>query len=159
MLKAVVSAILNMLSGYGHKDPFIDFINNAINDIASMRVGYCMMKELPIKQWVSEHCLALARVFLYVFGHYTKRFGPSANSNRREDWKRDVTCLQQMVNSFHVMAASLMSRDNVEVNVIERNIKIFLSCCKEFGSTVLKNPFWETKVRLRCHVMVFNVIN
>ena len=64
-----------------------------------------------------------------------------------------------MVNSFHVMAVSLMSRDNVEVSVIERNIKIFLSCCEEFGSTVMKNPFWETKtkVRLRCYVMVFNM--
>jgi hypothetical protein len=73
----------------------------------------------------------------FCFGFYIFTMQPTGNGIVDED----ILCLQQFVNSFSMMIASLMRIDEgVTSAMLDNNIKIFLSslhlCEKELGQKI-----------------------
>ena len=148
--KALMSTLRCFMKRYGHGTDFENFINPFILDIASFRLDYCVLKKTPDTLWVSENYLAMARIFPWAYGLYCLNFRPSTESMVHDEttFRDEVLLMEQLINTFSVMVANLMSRDtnyaNKERNILEKQIKIFLTTCSNF-STQCDGPTWETK--------------
>lgn len=94
-----------------------------------------MLKPLPDTLWVSENYIGLARVLPWVYGNYTLNFKPSANSTVSipEEWSKQARAMERLMNAFNAMVSVLMSRDEVNIDLVEQRIKVFLTTCNQFG--------------------------
>ena len=98
------------------------------------------MKKTPDTLWVSENYLAMARIFPWAYGLYCLNFRPSAESMVHDatTFRDEVLLMEQLINTFSVMVANLMSRDtnyaNKERDILEKQIKIFLTTCSNFST-------------------------
>ena len=68
--KALMSTLSCFMKHYGHGATFENFINPFLQDIASFRLEYCVMKKIPDTLWVSENYVGMARIFPWAFGLY-----------------------------------------------------------------------------------------
>ena len=138
------------MNHYGHGAGFEDFINPFITSIGLFRLDYCVMAKMPDTLWVSENYLAIARIFPWVYGLYSLNFKPSDNSKVHDSnvFSDEITLMKQIINSFSVMVANLMSRDMTyaeeERDKLDKQIKIFLTTCRNF-SEKFGGPSWQTK--------------
>ena len=56
-----------------------------------------------------------------------------------------MLAIRQLLNALHVMISLLMSPRNVKPDIIDRHIKIFLSCCDRFSKSYYErgtDAFW-----------------
>ena len=96
-------------------------------------------------QWLSENCLAFARVFPFIIGLYCLNFKPNESSDKATAWMADALALLRLANAFYVMISALMSLDeHPDIQMLDRKIRIFLTCCDKFGKQLGIN-FWENK--------------
>lgn len=145
--KALVACFASFITGYSDLTAFHDDINPFLQDIASFRLDYCMMKTLPNTLWVSENYLALARILPWVCGYYCSNFKPKETSRAHcsQQWKRQVDAFQQLFNAYSVMVSALMSRDEPNYEVLDQQIKIFLSTCARMDGVISGSSFWAEK--------------
>jgi len=133
-----------VMSGEDKKGPFEDIINPYLIDIADLRLDWLHMKQLPKTQWLAEDELGFARIMLFVYGQFFLNVPLKRNSNTT---KGTFLSIRQMIVALHVMIALLMSPVDPVVNVIDRHIKIFLSCCQRFTHLYYHanhEPFWSS---------------
>jgi len=163
-----MSVLYRFLKKYKHGSGFDEFANTYLADVAAFRLDYCMSKQVPDGQWVSENYLAYVRMFGFIYGSYCEKFKPSQgdrwnNSVQWSEWDRDVLWMQRLVNAFSVMMAALMSPDpNPDPHLLDRKIRLFLTMCHRFGVRVLgesdENYFWELKGKSMCRFTVKYII-
>ena len=120
-------------------------MNCYLKDIMKFRLDYCVLKQLPKKNWISENHVGLARILPFVIGQYFLYFDPE---KRVETTSDHVIWLKRLVNSLHVMIALLMTKEKVDTVKMDAHIKIFLTCCHRFSKLVGVEEaagFWESK--------------
>ena len=146
--KALVACFASFITGYSDLTAFHDDINPFLEDIASFRLDYCVMKTLPNTLWVSENYIALARILPWVFGYYCANFKPKQSSNAHcsQQWQIQVDAFQQLFNAYSVMVSTLMSRDKPDYDILDQQIKIFLTTCTRLDAVLTGDTsFWAEK--------------
>ena len=110
---------------------------------SSLKLEWLKPGDLPAKQWASENYIAMARLLPFAFGFYCNRFDPYRGGVSYNQ----IVLFQRLINSFSMMIALLMRIDYVEEVVLERAIKLFLSCwsyCENsFGRSFTRNEINE----------------
>jgi len=139
----VARVMLAMEDAFAKEDrrgPFEDLINPYLLDIQELILDWLHMKPLPKTQWLAEDELGFSRILTFVYGQFFLNIKLRGSSNTT---KGALLSTRQMLIALHVMIALLMSPTDPAVDLIERHIKVFLSCCHRF--TVL----FMTKTKLR----------
>ena len=111
------------------KESFEEMVNPYLLDIQALRLDWVHMKQLPKTQWLAEDELGFSRIMLFVYGQFFLNVKLSASTNTT---KGALLSMRQMLISLQVMVALLMSPEDPDVDLIDRHIKIFLSCCHRF---------------------------
>ena len=126
------------------KTTFEDIANPHLAEIGSLRLDWLHVKTLPKKQWLAEDELGYSRICCFVYGQFFLNVSLRETSNTT---KGTWLAMRQMIASMHVMIALLMSPRDPMVSVIDRHIKLFLSCCNRFTHLFYDQnsiPFWAT---------------
>lgn len=124
---------------------FEDHVNTHLNDIASKRLGWCKIRSLPKKQWLAEDVLGFSRIMPFVYGQF---FLNCKSTNITRSSSDSLAAIKQTVNALHVMISMLMSYRDINVDLIDDHIKIFLSCCDRLSQLEegdKDDPFWLNK--------------
>ena len=124
------------------KESFEEMVNPYLLDIQALRLDWVHMKQLPKTQWLAEDELGFSRIMLFVYGQFFLNVKLSASTNTT---KGALLSMRQMLISLQVMVALLMSPEDPDVDLIDRHIKIFLSCCHRFTQLFYdkdEEPFW-----------------
>ena len=149
--KAVLKCMNRFMKSYGHGAAFEALINPLLEDLAGFHVDYCQTKTLPDSNWISDNCIALARIFPWVYGIYCINSKPS--DDKKQEFQAEITIIQQLINSYYVMISALMYRapedeDRVSferrVEIIDQKIKVFLSLCSRLSGKI-DDQFWEKR--------------
>ena len=146
--KALVACFATFITSYTDLTAFYKDINPFLVDIASFRLDYCMLKTLPDTLWVSENYVGLTRIFPWVFGYYCAEFKPkeSSKAHCHQTWQGQVDAIQQLINSYSVMVSALMSRNEPDFDILDQQIKIFLTTCDKLVSVLPEaKSFWAEK--------------
>ena len=117
-------------------------VNPYLKEIASLRLDWMHVKELPKTQWLAEDDLGFSRIMAFVYGQFFLNMTLRETTNTT---KSTLLAMRQMIVSLQVMIALLMSLKDPDVNVIDRHIKLFLSCCHRFCQVYYNDdhtPFW-----------------
>ena len=124
------------------KTPFEDIVNPHLAELQSLRLDWLHVKTLPKRQWLAEDELGFSRVAPFVYGQFFLNVPLRETSTTSEGaWLG----LRQLLASMHVMIAMLMSPRDPTISVIDRHIKLFLSCCNRFAHLFYDRgslPFW-----------------
>ena len=140
----IMLAFEEFLKDEDRKTPFEDLVNPYLLDIATLRLDWMHAKQLPKTQWLAEDELGFSRILTFVYGQFF------LNMKLRETTttsKAALLAIRQMVVSLQVMVALLMSPRDPAVVVIDRHIKLFLSCCHRFCQLYYSDdtaPFWAS---------------
>ena len=81
---------------------------------------------------------------VFVYGQFFLNMTLAESTNTT---KSALVSIKQMIVSLNVMIALLMSPKDPVVHIIDRHIKLFLSCCHRFCQLYYhnnKDPFWAT---------------
>lgn len=110
------------------KTKFNQHFSKLLQEINLLRLEWIKCAELPNTQWASENYIAVARIFSFLIGFYCHHFDP-CNGGITFD---NMYHLRRLSNSFQLMIASLMRVDDaVTPEMLDNNIKLFLSCWNE----------------------------
>ena len=111
-------------------------------ELAALRLDWCKVKPLPKKQWLAEDELGFSRIIPFIYSQFFLNLPLPESTNTSKD---SLKCLQQMIHALNVMICMLMSPRDPTPSVIDRHIKIFLSCCHRFAVSyydISVEPFW-----------------
>ena len=155
LFEGLVKTVIDLLSLYlkYHKkwSKFAKVVNEILNDISSLHVGYCVIDtfsnedDLKTGGWLAENYLGFSRIMVVIIGHLDD-FIQSQELGFIE--------IQAMFQALFALLSVLMSDTQYQINVIENHIKIFLSIChsyeKDIGFEKNKSgnnvyPFWYNK--------------
>ena len=103
------------------------------------------MKTLPKTLWLAEDELGFSCILLFAYGQFFLNIKLREGSNIS---KGTLLSMRQMLIALSVMVALLMLPKEPIVDVIDRHITIFLSCCQRFNSLYYDGndePFWSWK--------------
>ena len=142
IVATIMSAMEDVFVVEKKKEPFEDLVNPYLLDIQSLRLDWLHLKQLPKTQWLAEDELGFSRIMVFIYGQYFLNIKLRQSSNSS---KGALLSMRQMIISLQVMVALLMSPEDPDVDLIDRHIKIFLSCCHRFTQLFYdKNntPFW-----------------
>ena len=92
--------------------------------------------------WLAEDELRFSRIMTFVYGQFFLNVKLRETTNTT---KNTLLVLSQLLVSLQVVTALLMSPHEHAVEVINRHIKVFLSCYHRFCQlhyAVDKVPFW-----------------
>ena len=81
---------------------------------------------------------------VFVYGQFFLNMTLAESTNTT---KSALVSIKQMIVSLNVMIALLMSPKDPVVHIIDRHIKLFLSCCHRFCQLYYhddQDPFWAT---------------
>ena len=121
---------------------FEDVVNPYLLEIQALRLDWLHMKSLPKTNWLAEDELGFSRISSFVYGLFF------LNVPLRDTSTISRGCLlsiRQMLSALMVMVALLMSPRDPAIMLIDRHIKIFLSCCQRFCDLyfeINEPPFW-----------------
>jgi len=139
----LVNFMFSMMTKASRKSKFEDEFSPIMSKASSLKLEWLKPGDLPAKQWASENYIAMARLLPFAFGFYCNRFDPYRGGVSYNQ----IVLFQRLINSFSMMIALLMRIDYVEEVVLERAIKLFLSCwsyCENsFGRSFTRNEINE----------------
>lgn len=117
--------IIGVMARARRRTAFEERFGSVQKEMKDLKLEWLKSGELPATQWASENYIAMARVLPFAFGFYCNGFNAIAGGIT----EGMILSVQQLVNAFSMMIASLMRVDgDIKTTVIERHIKIFLSC-------------------------------
>ena len=125
----IILAMENVFTDEGRQTPFENLVNSHLQEIASLRLDWMHVKQFPKTQWLTEHELGFSRIMPFVYGQLFLNVTLKETPNTT---KFALLSMRQMVVSLQVMIALILSPKDLDVNVIDRHIKLFLSCCHRF---------------------------
>lgn len=103
---------------------FEKFANEYLLEIESFRLVWCRLRKLPKALWLAEDILGYSRIMPFIYGLFFKnnfKFRSSDDSTRK--------CIQQLLNSLHVMISTLMNPStSSDVDKIDSYIRVYLTC-------------------------------
>ena len=140
-----VSVMEDFITDHGLTQQFERLANHYLQDIQSLRLEWCKMKQLPKTQWLAENELGYARVMPFICGLFFHNLELPKRTCTRP---ATVTVVKQMFHSLHVMVCILMSPRDPGPTEIDGHVKVFLSCCHRFARSYYATdavPFWSTK--------------
>jgi hypothetical protein len=124
----LLSLVQKVMAKSRRKAKFNEEFTKIISEIMRYKLDWLKVKPLPATQFASENYVAIARLFPFLLGFYVSAFNPYGNGVTT----RHIQLLTQVINSYSVMIASLMrSDDEVTASLLDRDIKLFLSCLNE----------------------------
>ena len=132
----------NVFTDEARQTPFENLVNPHLQEIVSLRLDWMHVKQFPKTMWLAEDELGFSRIMPFVYGQFFLNMTLRETSNTT---KSTLLSMRQMIVSLQVMIALLMSPKDPDVNVIDRHIKIFLSCCHRFCQVYYNDdhkPFW-----------------
>ena len=138
----IMLAMEDVFTDEDRKTPFENLVNPYLQDIVHLRLDWMHVKELPKTQWLAEDELGFSRIMAFVYGQFFLNMTLRETSNTTES---ALLAMRQMLVSLQVMIALLMSPTDPDVNVIDRHVKLFLSCCHRFCQVYYDEdhtPFW-----------------
>ena len=100
------------------------------------------MRPLPKTLWLAKDELGFSRIMTFVYGQFFLNIQLRETTNTT---KNSLLALRQLLVSLQMVTALLISPREHAVEVIDRHIKVFLSCCHPFCQlhyAVGKVPFW-----------------
>ena len=89
------------------------------------------VKQLPKTQWLAEDELGFSQIMAFIYGQFFF-FLKMTLKESATTTKSALLASRQMIVSLQVILALLMSPKDPALNVIDRHIKLFLSCCHRF---------------------------
>ena len=126
------------------KTEFENPVNPHLLEIASLRLDWLHMKPLPKTQWLAEDELGFSRISVFAYGLFFANIKLRGNSNTSTG---ALLAMRQMIVAMWVMVALLMSPRDPVIELIDRHIKVFLSCCHRYSHLFYSAdtvPFWAT---------------
>lgn len=124
---------------------FEEHANVYLKEISDMRLDWCKVKKLPKKQWLAEDVLGLSRIMPFIYSQFFFNLSIPESSDTTED---TLHAIRQLLNALHVMTSLLMSKREIDPDIIDQHIKIFLSCCDRLSESHYgrhDNVFWVEK--------------
>jgi hypothetical protein len=119
-----------VFAGEAKQAPFEDLINPYLLSIQELRLYWLHVKTLPKTLWLAEDELWFSRILLFAYGQFFLNIKLREGSNIS---KGTLLSMCQMLIALSVMVSLIMSPKDPIVDVIDRHIKIFLSCCQRFN--------------------------
>ena len=126
------------------KTEFENLVNPHLLEIASLRLDWLHLKPLPKTQWLAEDELGFSRISVFAYGLFFANIKLRGNSNTSTG---ALLAMRQMIVAMWVMVALLMSPRDPVIELIDRHIKVFLSCCHRYSHLFYSAdtvPFWAT---------------
>jgi hypothetical protein len=123
---------------------FDDVVNPHLSEIKSMRLDWLHIKNLPKTQWLAEDELGFSRIACFIYGQFFLNVTLRDATNTTPLTRK---LLRQMIVAMHVMIALLMTPRDPVLDIIDRHIKLFLSCCDRFSKAYYVKdtvPFWAS---------------
>lgn len=108
------------------KTEFEHLVNPYLLEIASLRLDWLLMEPLLQAHWLAEDKLGFTWILVFVYGRFFANIKLRDNSNTLPG---ALLVMRQMIVSMWVMLVLLMSPRNARIELIDRHIKVFLSCC------------------------------
>ena len=111
-------------------ESFCKFANPILDDIASFRLSYLKVKQLPKAAWIGENCLTFSRIMPYLYVLYLMNIplcDPDSESSSLEKVKITVKFMLCLLNSFQCLMAIYMGMSIPSEEVINDHIKLFMS--------------------------------
>lgn len=145
IIATIMKVMEEVFAGEARQVPFEDLINPYLLSIQELRLDWLHVKTLPKTLWLAEDELGFSRILLFAYGQFFLNIKLRESSNIS---KGTLLSMRQMLIALHVMVALLMSPKDPIVDVTDRHIKIFLSCCQRFNSLYYDGndePFWSLK--------------
>ncbi|KAL7524808.1 hypothetical protein ACHAWF_002243 [Thalassiosira exigua] len=126
----VVAAIMVLFSEIMKEHEMGSAFDRAVNphmiELQQLRLHWCRVKTFPKSQWVYEDELGYSRVSPFAYGLFFRNMKRPARKNTSDaSWM----ALQQILSS---LVAMLMSPRVPNLAMIDRHVKVFLSCCNRF---------------------------
>ena len=124
------------------KSTFEDLVNPYLLELMSLRLDWLHVKTLPKTHWLAEDELGMSRIMCFVYGQFFLNVTLRQSSTMSS---ASLVSIRQMLSSLSVMISLLMSSRDPDVTLIDRHIKIFLSCCQRFCDLYFSSdtkPFW-----------------
>eukprot|EP00986_Skeletonema_menzelii_P019204 scaffold27132_cov183-Skeletonema_menzelii.AAC.2 len=107
------------------KTKFNQQFSKLMIEIKLLQLEWMKCGELPDTQWASENYIAIARISSFLIGFYLHHFDPFNGGITHDNIHR----LLRLSDSFQTMIASVMRVDDaVTPEMLDNNIKLFLSC-------------------------------
>ncbi len=116
---------------------FISRANTYITQLDKFNPDFLQIQTLPNTNYLSEWCLGMAHVFLFVYGMVTTTIEPTIHYGNM--------C---MIYSMYVMISHLMTRSHTSSQQQLQHIKLFLDFCHQFCKATHDDtnlPFWLSK--------------
>jgi hypothetical protein len=109
LFEGVVDDVMELVHKHMKKrnlfSKFEKFVNEYILEIESLRLAWCRLRKLPKAHWLAEDILGYSRIMPFIYGLFFKN-----NFNLEvEIDKEEHKCIQQLLNSLHVMISTLMN--------------------------------------------------
>eukprot|EP00985_Skeletonema_marinoi_P031151 scaffold36471_cov299-Skeletonema_marinoi.AAC.1 len=128
----IVSSIIDLteqvLKEHDQWAAYKRFANQYLTQIASFRLDWCHVKELPKTNWLGEDCFGYARLQTHLYGQFFLRHPFAVGSNI----SACLLELKRMISSCDIMISLLMTKKHIPKVQLDVAIKVFLSCCHEF---------------------------
>ena len=103
--------------------------NQHLLEIASLRLDWLHVRPLPKTLWLAKDKLGFSRIMTFVYGQFFRSIKLRGTTNTT---KNTLLALRQLSVSLQVVTTLLMAPCKPAVEVIDRHIKVFMSCCHRF---------------------------
>ena len=123
MIPDVLDIVMMVFAKYKKKQKFYNFANPIINEVGYLRLSFCKVKALPKAAWVAENSMGFMRLMPYLIGTFLMN-NPLGTSDEAKEITLHIKCF---VNAFHGYVSILMSETQVNSNVLDCHIKLFMS--------------------------------
>ena len=108
---------------------FEALVNPHLLEIASLRLDWLHVRPLPKTLWLTKDELGFSRIMTFVYGQFSLYIRLRETTNTT---KNTLLALRKLLVLLQVVTALLMSPREPAVEVINRHMKVFLSCCHRF---------------------------
>ena len=147
LFEGVVDDVMELVHKHMKKQnllsKFEKFVNEYILEIESLRLGWCRLRKLPKAHWLAEDILGYSRIMPFIYGLFFKN-----NFNLEAIDNEEHKCIQQLLNSLHVMISTLMNPSTAtDVDKIESYIRVYLTCAHQASEYIngKGDDFWMGK--------------
>ena len=122
----VMNVLHRILAHFNKFTEFVKFANPIIEIVATMRLDYCKVKQLPKAAWVAENVMGYARMIPYLYGMFLSNVPlQSLESRQVEEITKNM---RRLLNSLGALCSILMSRNMISnETVIDNHMKLFMS--------------------------------
>ena len=123
MIPDVLEIVMMVFAKYKKKQKFYDYANPILNEVEYLRLSFCKVKTLPKAAWVAENSMGFMRLMPYLVGTFLMN-NPLGTSDEAKEITLYIKCF---VNAFQGYVSILMSETQVDSNVLDCHIKLFMS--------------------------------